>query len=98
MIITDLVLPEAEGIYIMRRIRSNPLLSEIPIIVLTGQSYPAIKHQILSLGVEAFLTKPVSINELIKELQSVIPIKYTLTQETATISFNKNDNKIASMA
>ncbi|HAW26995.1 MAG TPA: hypothetical protein DCY03_02580 [Planctomycetaceae bacterium] len=98
VIITDLVLPEAEGIYIMRRIRSNPLLSEIPIIVLTGQSYPAIKHQILSLGVEAFLTKPVSINELIKELQSVIPIKYTLTQDTATISFNKNDNKIASMA
>ncbi|WP_417377959.1 response regulator [Gimesia sp.] len=97
VIITDLVLPETEGIYIVRRIRSNPSLSEIPVIVLTGQSYPAIKHQILSLGIECFLTKPVTINELIQELQNVITIPSIDSPLAETLSFKKKENKLASM-
>lgn len=96
VIITDLVLPEAEGIYIVRRIRSNPLISDIPIIVLTGQSYPAIKHQILSMGVEAFLTKPIAINQLLKELQTFIPVSTMASPISETLSFERAHDVVAS--
>ena len=70
LIITDLVL--REGAYIVRRFRSDERFVETPIFVLTGQSYPSIKHQVLNMGVDAFLTKPVTTKRLVMELREYI--------------------------
>lgn len=85
LIITDLVLPEAEGAYIIRKIRSNPELADIPIFVLTGQSYPALRHQIMSLGVDAFLTKPLAARQLLKELQGYIDLRNIPSHTSAAV-------------
>ena len=87
-IITDLVLPEAEGAYMFRRLRSNDDLSEIPIIVLTGNSYPAVKQQMLALGVEGFLTKPLVFNQLLRLLREHIEIPKQASSQLAMTSGN----------
>ncbi|MEZ6046160.1 MAG: response regulator [Planctomycetaceae bacterium] len=81
LIITDLVLPEAEGAYIVRQLRSNPELSKTPIIVITGQSYVTIRQQILGMGVDAFLTKPISTKVLVREIRQLIPVPHLEPEE-----------------
>jgi DNA-binding response OmpR family regulator len=73
-IITDLGMPDGEGNYIFGRFRSHPLTEKTPVIVLTGQTNPAIKRQMLSLGVDAYLTKPIVWTELLTELRRHITL------------------------
>lgn len=68
-IVTDLVLPEGEGAYIVRALKSHPECQDIPVIVLTGQGYDAIKRQVLQAGAVTYLTKPVSFAELLHKIR-----------------------------
>ena len=68
VIISDLKMPEGEGNYILSRFRSHPLTKSVPMIILTGETNPAVKRTMLSLGVVAYFTKPWSFDELLEEL------------------------------
>ena len=68
-IVTDLVLPEGEGIYILRQLKSHVDTKDIPVIVLTGQGYAAIKRQVVHAGADSYLTKPVDFTELLQLLR-----------------------------
>jgi DNA-binding response OmpR family regulator len=72
VIITDLAMPEGEGNYVMSRFRSHPLTADVPIIILTGQTNPAIKRTMFNLGASAYLVKPLIFEELIGALRTHI--------------------------
>lgn len=69
VIITDLRMPDGEGNYICGRLKNHPLTQRTPIFVLTGETNPATRRQMLSLGVDAYLTKPVNWTELLRALR-----------------------------
>ena len=69
LIITDMVMPDGEGNYIFGRFKAHPLTKNIPIIVLTGQDNPGLKRMMLSLGVSAYLQKPIVIEELLHQMR-----------------------------
>ena len=73
VIVCDMIMPDGEGTYLFSRFRSHPLTENVPIIILTGQTNPALKRQMLSVGVSAYLTKPLVFEELLGELQRVTP-------------------------
>jgi DNA-binding response OmpR family regulator len=75
VIITDMVMPDGEGNYIYSRIRSHPLTKNVPVIVLTGQSNAGLRREMLSLGVDAYLTKPLVLDELLKHLREHIVLR-----------------------
>ena len=72
VIITDMVMPDGEGNYIVGRFRSNGITANVPIIVLSGQVNPALKRLMFGLGASAYLTKPLVVEELIRELRKHI--------------------------
>jgi DNA-binding response OmpR family regulator len=72
-IICDMVMPDGEGNYLFCRFRSHTLTKDVPIIILTGQANPALKRQMLSLGVDAYLAKPLVFDELLGELRRLVP-------------------------
>lgn len=72
-IICDLAMPDGDGNYLHGRFRSHPLTKDVPVLILTAQANPAVKRQMLGLGVNAFLTKPVNFDELLRELNALIP-------------------------
>ena len=47
VIVTDMVMPDGEGTYVMGRLKSHPLTGNIPVIVLSGQANPALKPDAL---------------------------------------------------
>jgi CheY-like chemotaxis protein len=72
VIISDIVLPEGEGCYIINRLKSQASTAHIPVIILTGQSYPEIKQQLLTMGVAGYLTKPLDFDDFLRELRQHI--------------------------
>ena len=63
IVLTDAVMPHMSGQELARFMRTTPRLSQIPIVLLTGQENKQAMAPAEEL-VDAFLTKPVKIEEL----------------------------------
>lgn len=66
VMLLDLGLPDADGVEIIRKIRS---WSSMPIIVVSARSEDADKVEALDAGADDYLTKPFSIDELLARLR-----------------------------
>ena|SRR5262249_32332768 len=65
ILITNLEMPRLDGLGLMRRLRGELHLNDIPVIVLSGASCPS-SETIVSEGAYAFLDKPVDLSLLSK--------------------------------
>jgi CheY-like chemotaxis protein len=74
VILTDMIMPDGEGNYICGRLRTHPLTRQTPIIVVSGQANPGVKRQMLSLGANAYLAKPIDWTELLRALGRYIDL------------------------
>lgn len=63
LVLLDLMMPEMDGYEVIRRMRSDPVLSRIPIIVLTSEESAEV--ECLRLGASDFIVKPFSMPEVI---------------------------------
>jgi DNA-binding response OmpR family regulator len=72
-VICDLVMPGGEGNHVVSRLKSHALTQDVPILILTGHKNPAVKRQMLSVGVSAYLTKPLVFADLLRALRAVWP-------------------------
>lgn len=61
LIITDLMMPNLDGVQLCRRVRS---MSQIPIIVLSARGQERSKIEALDAGADDYITKPFAIGEL----------------------------------
>jgi CheY-like chemotaxis protein len=69
-----LEMPDGQGNYILSRFKSHSATKNTPIIVLTGNSNPAIRREMLRLGAAAYLTKPIRWDALLDELGHYIEL------------------------
>ncbi len=60
MIVLDLVMPGLDGFQVCERIRADPELSELPILVLTGREDTLAIRRAFEIGATDFATKPLS--------------------------------------
>ncbi len=65
-IVLDLKLPRRSGVEVLAWIRSRPDLKGVPVTVLTSSGEPADQARIRELGVDDYLVKPVSYQELVE--------------------------------
>jgi two-component system, OmpR family, KDP operon response regulator KdpE len=62
LVITDLAMPNVDGLELCRRVRA---VSQVPIIVLSAKGEEKTKVEALDLGADDFVTKPFGIDELL---------------------------------
>jgi two-component system OmpR family response regulator len=73
LIVLDVMLPDLDGFEVARRLRQNERSStSVPIIFLTARDATADKIEGLRLGVDDYVTKPFSIEELIERVKAVL--------------------------
>jgi len=72
VILLDLGLPGGDGFLVLERLKSNRLLSTIPVIVVTGRGPEVAEQKARECGAVAFLQKPVKADELIATIQGVL--------------------------
>ena len=64
LVISDVMMPEMDGITMLKQLKSNPLISDIPVILLTSKAEVSDKLDGLKKGADAFLAKPFNMEEL----------------------------------
>lgn len=74
-IILDLGLPGGDGFVVLERLKSNTLLSDIPVIVVTARDPDVAEQQSQKSGARAYLQKPVKADTLIATIRGVIDKK-----------------------
>lgn len=74
VVILDIMLPEKNGLEVLRFAKSNPDLREIPILVLTARGQENDRQMALALGADAFVTKPFSNREVVERTLSLAGI------------------------
>ena len=64
LIILDVMLPDEDGLSIVKKLRSNPESRKIPVIMVTAKTTELDKVKGLDLGADDYLTKPFSVNSV----------------------------------
>lgn len=72
LIVLDVMLPGIDGIELLKRIRANAALKQIPIVMATAKGSEYDKIQGLDLGEDYYLTKPFGVMELISCVKAVL--------------------------
>lgn len=71
LIVLDLMLPEVDGLEILRRVRDDAT-SDVPIIMLTARRQETDRIYGLELGADDYVTKPFSPAELVSRVKAVL--------------------------
>ena len=90
LILLDIEMPEMDGFEALRRLKTNEIHSEIPVIFLTGMTDAAIEVRGFQLGVVDFITKPFSEPVLLNRMKTHLQIDEIIRERTAQIQRLKN--------
>jgi DNA-binding response OmpR family regulator len=72
LMLLDVMMPEIDGLTVLRRLRSDPTTANIPVIVLTARSLAEDRVKGLDLGADDYITKPFDLEELIARVRTVL--------------------------
>lgn len=72
MIVTDLNMPNMDGIELIRNVRANPGYKFIPIVMLTTESQAARKQEGKLAGATGWIVKPFKPDQLLAIVQKVL--------------------------
>ncbi|HWE51888.1 MAG TPA: response regulator [Bryobacteraceae bacterium] len=71
-IITDLHLPQTDGLDLIRQLRADPRFARLPILLISGDSDPRLHERALANGASAFFPKPYSPSAVRRKLEEFL--------------------------
>jgi DNA-binding response OmpR family regulator len=74
LILLDVMLPKKDGFEVCQQIRSNPACQSVKIVMLTAKGRDTEIAKGLALGADAYITKPFSINDLVKQMKQLLDV------------------------
>src|SRR5580765_2164123 len=92
LVITDLAMPNMDGLEFCRRLRA---ISQVPIIILSAKGEEKVKVEALDIGADDFVTKPFGIDELLARVRaSLRRASSPPTNENTQTQFEAGDFRI----
>ena len=70
--LVDMNMPEMSGLDVVRRLRSMPALSDIPIVMFTAEDQPDQKKAGFAAGVDDYLIKPTPPDEMVARIEEML--------------------------
>ncbi len=74
LIVLDITMPVMNGVEMLDKLKSDPALKEIPVIMLTAESGKDNVMQIVKMGVRDYLVKPFKGEQLIERVEKIIKL------------------------
>ena len=71
VVLLDLKLPKVDGIQVLEKVKSEPSLQAIPVVMLTTSREEKDLVRSYKLGVNAYVVKPVAFKEFIEAIQDL---------------------------
>ncbi|MCL2634323.1 MAG: response regulator transcription factor [Oscillospiraceae bacterium] len=72
LVLLDIMLPESDGLSILKRLRSDSRYKSIPVIMMTAKGSEFDKVRGLDAGADDYVTKPFGVMELISRINAVL--------------------------
>lgn len=70
--VLDLKMPKIDGFAVCRALREDPLLENLPVVILSASGTRDSKIEGLDLGADDFISKPVDVRELLARLRMIL--------------------------
>jgi len=72
LVLLDIMLPGEDGLSILRRMRANPVVKNVPVIMVTAKVSEIDTVKGLDLGADDYITKPFGIMELLSRVKAIL--------------------------
>src|SRR4028118_608336 len=79
LVLLDVMMPDMDGFEVTKRIRENPKLPFIPILLITAFDQPSVVKG-LDTGADDFIRKPVEVDELLARVRSLLRLKHAIDE------------------
>ncbi|KPA14678.1 Signal transduction response regulator, receiver region domain protein [Candidatus Magnetomorum sp. HK-1] len=73
LIITDIMMPEMDGLEFISKIKTNAQWKKLPFIIISAMSNKKTVKKAIALGCQHFIVKPVQSAQLLKMVRGIIP-------------------------
>jgi len=78
-VILDIMMPELDGLELLKQLRQEPVLNELKIVILSGKSYEFDRSRAFSFGADGYFLKPImDSDQFINDLLRIIDDKLEL--------------------
>ena len=75
IILTDINMPIMDGLKLVKRVRTDPVHKDVPIVIITTESAEEDRQRALSLGANAYITKPIQAPQVIAKVRELLGIE-----------------------
>jgi len=72
LVLLDLMLPDVSGRELCRRLKGDPALASVPVVMLTARADESDRVQGFEAGADDYVTKPFSVKELVLRVKAVL--------------------------
>lgn len=79
LLLLDVMMPNMDGYEVTRRIRQNPSLPFLPILLITAHDQPSVVRG-LDIGADEFIRKPIEFDELVARVRSLLRLKHSVDE------------------
>lgn len=75
LILTDINMPIMDGLKLVKRVRTDPTHKDTPIIIITTEGAQEDRQRALSLGANAYITKPIQAPQVLAKVKELLKIE-----------------------
>src|SRR5262249_34206698 len=85
LVLTDVMMPRLDGFGVLRAVRADPKLRDIPVIMLSARAGEGGTNGGLVAGADDYLVKPFSARELVARIESNLKLASVRKESTAEL-------------
>jgi two-component system, cell cycle response regulator DivK len=85
LVITDIQLPHVSGLELIRMMRDDKRLKDVPIMAVTAYAAAADEERIRAAGAQAYVSKPISVAKFVAQVNDLLGIENTDARAPETI-------------
>jgi signal transduction histidine kinase/DNA-binding response OmpR family regulator len=94
VIISDVMMPEMNGIEMTRKLKQHAVTSHIPVIMLSAKSSLDSKLEGLEAEADVYLSKPFVMKELMMHIKNFVSLKEKIRQQFSSQPLEKNQTEL----
>lgn len=92
MIITDVMMPEVDGIELCKLIKKNVLISHIPVLMLTAKTGEEFSKEGLQVGAWDYIAKPFNSYQLLLKVKNILNTRNNFRLQIVNGSYEETEN------
>lgn len=92
VIVSDVMMPEMDGLELCNHVKSDMAYSHIPVILLTAKTTLESKVEGLESGADVYLEKPFSVKQLYKQIENLLKLRLAFHKQMTDITIGSSSS------